>query len=671
MSGFSYHQPIFISGTYNPSFYLSLDQTGYLTYAYAQTLYLDRNDYRLSYLTGISDGTATPNLALVPASDGSITGLGALSCSSLTVDGSAVVAPPSYVVGITAGTAANNKALVLGASGEIATNTSLTATNIYGSIKTGAQPNILSIGTQNAAIATEFMNDSSSLLTYASWTNLSPIQVSCKLQMSNQGVSFIGTTNHQMRLGANGSNILYLQQSGNVSIGSSLDTHKLYVGGSLGIANQTTTTNTSLMSEYALSLTNPFSANGNRVGICFGVSGNQMNLYSGGDSIVHTRTDTNSVGSLAFNVKTSSGALDALVEAFRINSDASTTFNYSMTIAGNLTFSGTSPTITGLSSISATTLTGALSTAAQPAITSIGTLSALTIAGNLTFSGTSPTITGLSSISATTLTGTLSTGTQTAITSLGTLSALTIAGNLTFTRASRTITGLSSITATTLTGTLSTAPQTAITSVGTLSSLTVSGISSVGAVQIAGTEIITSGRHIQNIGNISCSGTMNAFDGYQVNGSTLTDSDRNVFVTSVIGIYAQLDKTAGSTYSSTLKTNEYNLALSNSSNVSATFSGLAFHIDTAPLSGATPGACIISERDSTTAYYGSSISFCTKGTAGSANAPTKRMTITKTGSINFGAGNSTDGDLLLIKSAGSPLFRFGSALSTKNCISLQ
>jgi len=147
MSGFSYPQPIFISDTYNPSFYLSLDQTGYLTYAYAQTLYLDRNDYRLSYLTGISDGTALPNLALVPASDGSITGLGAISCSSLTVAGSPVVAPPSYVVGITPGTAENNKALVLGASGEIATITSLTATNIYGSIKTGSQTGITAVGT--------------------------------------------------------------------------------------------------------------------------------------------------------------------------------------------------------------------------------------------------------------------------------------------------------------------------------------------------------------------------------------------------------------------------------------------------------------------------------------------------------------------------------------------
>lgn len=50
------------------------------------------------------------------------------------------------ISGVVAGTAANNKALVLGSSGEIATITSLTATNIYGSVKTAAQTSITSIG---------------------------------------------------------------------------------------------------------------------------------------------------------------------------------------------------------------------------------------------------------------------------------------------------------------------------------------------------------------------------------------------------------------------------------------------------------------------------------------------------------------------------------------------
>ncbi|ETO80953.1 hypothetical protein F444_04651, partial [Phytophthora nicotianae P1976] len=163
MSGFIYPPPTFISSCYNPAFYLSLDQTGYLTYAYAQTLYLGINDYRLSYITGIIPGTATPGIALVVASDGSLSGLGALSCSSLTIGGSAVSAPPSYVLGITGGTAAVDKALVLNGTGDISGTAavskalvlngtgdisginSLSATSLTGTIQTAAQPNITSV----------------------------------------------------------------------------------------------------------------------------------------------------------------------------------------------------------------------------------------------------------------------------------------------------------------------------------------------------------------------------------------------------------------------------------------------------------------------------------------------------------------------------------------------
>ncbi|RAW25022.1 hypothetical protein PC110_g18558 [Phytophthora cactorum] len=48
---------------------------------------------------------------------------------------------------INPGTAANQKALVLDSAGAIATISLLTATNIYGSIKTAAQPSITSVGT--------------------------------------------------------------------------------------------------------------------------------------------------------------------------------------------------------------------------------------------------------------------------------------------------------------------------------------------------------------------------------------------------------------------------------------------------------------------------------------------------------------------------------------------
>jgi hypothetical protein len=116
-SGFSYPQPIFTSPIYNPAFYLTLDASGYLTYEYAQTLYLDKNDYRLTYITGITPGTATQGIALVPGTNNDISGIGALSCSSLTVNGSSVSSPPAYVVEIAPGVFQLSKAMTLDSSG--------------------------------------------------------------------------------------------------------------------------------------------------------------------------------------------------------------------------------------------------------------------------------------------------------------------------------------------------------------------------------------------------------------------------------------------------------------------------------------------------------------------------------------------------------------------------
>jgi hypothetical protein len=105
-----------------------------------------------------------------------------------------------------------------------------------------------------------------------------------------------------------------------------------------------------------------------------------------------------------------------------------------------------------------------------------------------------------------------------------------------------------------------------------------------GSISIGGTWIITNSRQLQNIGDATISGTMNAYSGYQLKGATLVDSSQNIFAASFLGDYAQLDKTAGTVYSSTIKSNEYNLALSQASNTSATYSGMAFHVDTSGLS---------------------------------------------------------------------------------------
>jgi len=136
MSGFAYPSPIFNSDVYNPSFYLSLDPSGFLSYEYAQTLYLGKNDYRLTYITGITPSVATAGVAIVLDNDLSLTGLGAVSCDSLTVGGNSIINPPDYVLGITIGSAAPNKALVLNGSSNITGIGSLTcltlnSTNLF------------------------------------------------------------------------------------------------------------------------------------------------------------------------------------------------------------------------------------------------------------------------------------------------------------------------------------------------------------------------------------------------------------------------------------------------------------------------------------------------------------------------------------------------------------
>jgi len=136
-------------------------------------------------------GEAAPMSALVVDANRSITGVNAISCTALTVGGVAVGTLPSFLDGISPGTAANNKALVLNGSGSIATIASLTATNIYGSIKTAAQPNITSVGTLSG----------------------------------------------------------------------------------LTLSSSNSATNSSLMTDYALSLVNPNSTNDTQVGLVFGVSG--------------------------------------------------------------------------------------------------------------------------------------------------------------------------------------------------------------------------------------------------------------------------------------------------------------------------------------------------------------------------------------------------------------
>jgi hypothetical protein len=177
--------------------------------------------------------------------------------------------------------------------------------------------------------------------------------------------------------------------------------------------------------------------------------------------------------------------------------DASSDFTYNnasklLTVNGNIAANTVSvAAVTASGNVSAANLIGTLSTAAQPSITSVGTLTGLAVTGNISVT---------ENISATNISGTLTTGSQTNITSVGILSSLSVSGNLaaadgsftTIAGNGRSLTGLDASSLSTgivaserLSGnysiavstaaTVTTAAQPNITSVGTLTSLSVTG----------------------------------------------------------------------------------------------------------------------------------------------------------------------------------------------------
>lgn len=231
------------------------------------------------------------------------------------------------------------------------------------------------------------------------------------------------------------------------------------------------------------------------------------------------------------NVKAFADSAGTVTESAQLNITRVGTLS-TLTVSGNVTASryiGDGSALTGISAqnANAESLTGTTisSNVTQSSLTRVGTLSSLAVSGSasvsaLTVSGTISAGGAVSapSLSATTIAGSLTTAAQPNITSVGTLSALNVSGNITASRfigngytltqvnasnISGTVANAtyatSAGTATTATsattaGTVTTAAQPNITSVGTLSSLTVTG-------NITGGNLI-SGGNIATLSNI-------------------------------------------------------------------------------------------------------------------------------------------------------------------------
>jgi hypothetical protein len=163
-----------------------------------------------------------------------------------------------------------------------------------------------------------------------------------------------------------------------------------------------------------------------------------------------------------------------------------------------------------------TTVTGSLTTAAQPNITSVGTLTSLSVTGNASAGN----INAGNLLTASFVTGALTTNAQPNITSVGTLTGLVVDGsNITLSNGVFTGNGLGlfSIAGANITGTVSNATHSStantivdaaqpnITSVGTLTSLAVTGNASAGNISTSGVLSVTGNA---SAGNISTSGVL-------------------------------------------------------------------------------------------------------------------------------------------------------------------
>jgi phage tail protein X len=244
------------------------------------------------------------------------------------------------------------------------------------------------------------------------------------------------------------------------------------------------------------------------------LTSNTFSLYS--DSGLSSPVDTS-----AYTTYTSGGRVIASVGGAGTSaaggSNTTIQFNDNNVIQGNAGF--TFNKITGAvaipgnvtaGNVTGTLLTGTLATAAQPNITSVGTLTSLAVTGNISGANLTGThygaATGLTSIPGGNVSGqvanalvagTVYTNAQPNITSVGTLTSLGVSGTITANiLVSNVATGTAPLTVTSTTqvanlnvatsgtaGTVTTAAQPNITSVGTLSSVAVTANVTTGGIK--------------------------------------------------------------------------------------------------------------------------------------------------------------------------------------------
>lgn len=366
----------------------------------------------------------------------------------------------NYLAGITPGQVLASKALVLDASKNITGLTALSAERLTGTLQTAHQPNITKLGTlEELTISGVFAADTlAGTLTTGAQPNITSIGTLSSLQVAGalSADTLSGTllTAAQPNITSLGS--LSSLTIGGVTIGSEIAALSEVSAGtaspSKALVVDSNKSITGITSLSAASLTGVLQTaaqpNITSVGtlstltVSGGVSANQLS----GTLLTAAQPNITSIGALT----------TLKVAGITLGPELGYLYNVvpGTAASSKLVILDANKNITGINSLTATSITGTLATAAQPNITSIGPLTSISIGGSVIgveagyLSGASPgnaialkalvlssngTLSGLSSLSATNITGTLQTPLQPNITSVGTLSSLVVSGSTTLT----------------------------------------------------------------------------------------------------------------------------------------------------------------------------------------------------------------------------------------------
>ncbi len=281
----------------------------------------------LAVTNGISAASLTGTLQT--AAQPNITSVGALS--SVSIAGSTIGVETAFLSGAVAGAASNSKVLVLSNAGAISGITSLSATNLSGTLQTAAQPNITSVGTLSSLAVTN---------------GISAASLTGTLQTAAQP------------------NITSVGALSSVSIaGSTIGVEAAFLAGA---SSGTAVASKALVADAQK-----------------GISGIGALSAATLTGVLQTTSQPNitSIGNLAS--VTIANSLIGSEAAFLSGAVAG-----SAAASKALVLNG-SGAISGITSLSATSLSGTLQTAAQPNITSVGTLSSLGVSGSTMLSSTS------------------------------------------------------------------------------------------------------------------------------------------------------------------------------------------------------------------------------------------------------------------------------------------